>query len=54
MFLLHFRHARVANLRAILVTLLLGSVGLRHHLPVSPEPNSGIRSCFPLLEVLLQ
>ena len=42
--LLHFRHARVANLGALLVTLLTGSVDLCHHLPGSPEPNSGFRS----------
>ena len=30
----------------LLVTLLPGSVGLGLHLPGSPEPNSGCRSCF--------
>ena len=43
-FLLYFRHARVANLHALLVTLLPGSVGLSLHMPGSPEPNSGCRS----------
>ena len=35
--LLHFRHARVANLHALLVTLLPGSVGLSLHLLRSPK-----------------
>ena len=42
--LLHFCHARVANLHVLLVTLLPGSVGLSLHLPWSPEPNSSCRS----------
>ena len=44
--LLHFLHARIANLphKCCLITLLPGSVGLGLHLPGSPEPNSGCRS----------
>ena len=42
--LLHFRHARVANLYVLLVALLPGSVGLSLHLPGSPEPDSGCKS----------
>ena len=33
-------------INVLLVTLLPGSVGLGLYLPVSPEPNSGCRSCF--------
>ena len=44
--LLHIRHARVANLHVLLVTLLPGSVGLSLHLPRGPEPYSSCRSYF--------
>ena len=42
----------VANLHALLVTLLPSSVGVSLHLLGSPEPNSGCRSCFRQSRIL--
>ena len=39
-------------INAVIVTLLPGSVGLGLHLPGSPEPNSGCRSCFRQSRIL--
>ena len=39
-------------INVLIVTLLPGSVGLGLHLPGSPEPNSGCRSCFRQSRIL--